>query len=122
MDDREFCTVLRIEQSVCETWVERRWLVPETGDGGGRRFRRIDVARGRLLLDLERDMGVNEEGIDVIIHLVDQFYGLRMTFAELVSAINAQPEAVRRRILADPDSDPGSGDGGGPGAPPGHGA
>lgn len=101
MDDREFCAALSIERTVCEAWVERRWLVPATGAGGGRRFRQVDVARGRLLLDLERGMGVNEEGIDVIVHLVDQFYGLRLTFGDIVSAINAQPEAVRRRILAD---------------------
>ena len=100
MDDREFCAVLRIEHGVCEAWLERRWLSPTAGAGGRRQFREVDVARGRLLLDLEREMGVNEEGIDVIIHLVDQFYGLRLTLGELVSAISAQPEAVRRSILA----------------------
>ena len=99
MDDREFCAVLSIEQAVCEAWVERQWLVPAAGSGGRRHFRQVDVARGRLLLDLERSMGVNEEGIDIIVHLVDQFYGLRLTFGDLVSAINAQPEPVRRRIL-----------------------
>ena len=46
-------------------------------------------------------MGVNEEGIDIIVHLVDQFYGLRLTLGDLVSAINAQPESVRRRILVE---------------------
>ncbi len=102
MDVREFCAVLSIEETVCEAWVERQWLMPATGSGGGRHFRQVDVARGRLLLDLERAMGVNEEGIDIIVHLVDRYYGLRLTFADLVTAINAQPESVRRRILADP--------------------
>lgn len=100
MDDREFCAVLSIEQGVCEAWLERQWLSPAVGAGGQRQFRQVDVARARLLLDLERGMGVNREGIDIIVHLVDQFYGLRLTFGDLVSAINAQPEPVRRRILA----------------------
>lgn len=101
MDDREFCQLLRIDRTVCEAWVERRWLLPATKSDGGRHFRSVDVARGRLIMDLERSMGVNEEGIDVIVHLVDQFYGLRLTFGDLVAAINAQPEPVRHRILAD---------------------
>lgn len=101
MDDREFCAVLRIERTVCTAWIERQWLSPLQPEGGVREFREVDVARGRLILDLERTMGVNEEGIDLIVHLIDQFYGLRLTLSELVAAINAQPEEVRRRILAD---------------------
>jgi len=101
VDDHEFCQVLRIDRTVCEAWVERRWVLPATEAGGRRHFRSVDVARGRLLIDLERAMGVNAEGIDVIVHLVDQFYGLRITFGDLVAAINAQPESVRRRILSD---------------------
>jgi chaperone modulatory protein CbpM len=37
----------------------------------------IDLARARLILDLRGAMGINDEGIDVILHLVDQIYGLR---------------------------------------------
>jgi chaperone modulatory protein CbpM len=102
VDDREFCTILKIDAGVCEYWVSRQWVSPAS-DPGGRRFRDIDVARGQLLLDLERAMGVNAEGIDVIVHLIDQLYGLRMTMNDLVAAIGAQPEDVRRRILAEAD-------------------
>jgi chaperone modulatory protein CbpM len=101
VDDREFCKVLRIERTVCTSWIERQWLSPLETEDKLRDFRDVDVARGRLILDLDRTMGVNEEGIDLIVHLIDQFYGLRLTLSELVTAINAQPEEVRRRILAD---------------------
>lgn len=101
MDDREFCTVLKIDVEICEYWISRKWVAPTSGDGGRRRFRDIDIARGQLLLDLERTMGVNADGIDVIVHLVDQLYGLRMTIADLVTAIGTQPDDVRRRIIAD---------------------
>lgn len=101
MDDLEFCSVLRIDTEICEYWVSRRWVAPASGEGGRRSFRDIDVARGKLLLDLERAMGVNAEGIDVIVHLVDQLYGLRMTMADLVTAIGAQPEEVRQRIIVE---------------------
>lgn len=99
MDEVEFCTVLRIDRTILETWIERRWLTPGLEDGR-QVLRTVDVARGRLLLDLDRALGVNAEGMDVIIHVLDQFYGLRVTLGDLLAAINAQPEEVRRTILA----------------------
>jgi len=98
VDVREFCTVLKIDTERCEYWITRQWVAP-LGGNGGRRFREIDIARGQLLQDLERTMGVNEEGIDVIVHLIDQLYGIRMTMGELVAAIAAQPDEVRQRIV-----------------------
>jgi chaperone modulatory protein CbpM len=49
---------------------------------------------------LER-LGVNDEGIPVILDLVEQLHGLRRTLRDLLSAIHAQPEAMRRWIIAD---------------------
>ena len=44
----------------------------------GWQFSAIDLTRARFTLDLQGPMGVNEEGIAVILHLVDQIYGLRL--------------------------------------------
>jgi chaperone modulatory protein CbpM len=46
-------------------------------------------------------LGINDEGIPVILDLVDQLHGLRRTLRDLLSAIHAQPEAMRRWIVAD---------------------
>lgn len=100
MDDREFCSALSIEMRICEDWMARDWVRPKR-EGGRARFSTIDVARGRLLIDLEGAMGVNPEGIDVIVHLIDQLYGMRMTMGDLVSALGAQPEEVRTRVLSE---------------------
>jgi chaperone modulatory protein CbpM len=35
------------------------------------------MARAQLILDLERDLGVNREGIGIILSLLDQVHGLR---------------------------------------------
>jgi chaperone modulatory protein CbpM len=43
---------------------------------------------------------VNDEGIPVILDLVDQLHGLRRTLRDLLSMIGAQPEAARRQILS----------------------
>ncbi|MGN6551345.1 MAG: chaperone modulator CbpM [Pararhizobium sp.] len=100
MDDREFCSILSIETRICEEWVAREWLRP-VREGERRHFSAIDVARGRFLIDLDRVMGVNPDGIDVIVHLVDQLYGMRRTMGDLAAALAAQPDEVRERILSE---------------------
>ena len=44
---------------------------------------------------------MNDEGIPVILDLIDQLHGLRRTLRELLSTIHAQPEAIKRRMLSD---------------------
>jgi chaperone modulatory protein CbpM len=43
---------------------------------------------------------VNDDGIPVILDLVDQLHGLRRTLRDVLARIHAQPEATRRRIAA----------------------
>ena len=61
-------------------------------DGDGERFSEADLARARLIRDLKTDMGVNDEGVTVILDLVDQVHGLRRILRELLSAVYAQSE------------------------------
>ncbi|MGH6795223.1 MAG: chaperone modulator CbpM [Methylocella sp.] len=49
----------------------------------GMNFSDMDVARARLIQDLKTDFGVNDEGVDVILHLMDQLHGLRRALAQL---------------------------------------
>jgi len=46
-------------------------------------FSDMDVARARLIRDLKIDLGVNDEGVDVILHLLDQLHGLRRVLEAL---------------------------------------
>jgi chaperone modulatory protein CbpM len=100
METREFILQARIELEVLESWVEAGWLIP-CMEGDTRRFSDIDVARCHLIRDLKHDLGVNDEGIPVILDLVDQVHGLRRTLRSLLSTLDAQPDAMRRRLLAD---------------------
>ncbi|KAA0699907.1 transcriptional regulator [Neorhizobium sp. P12A] len=99
MDELEFRVCLKIDVTVLDVWVEQGWVVPRSSEKG-RQFRDADVARGRLILDLIDTMGVNEAGVDVAMDLLDQVHSLRGTLRELVEALNAEDEAVRRRIVA----------------------
>ena len=42
--------------------------------------------------DLQADFGVNDEGVGVILHLVDQLYGMRRTLMELRHAVRVTSE------------------------------
>jgi chaperone modulatory protein CbpM len=97
MDDLEFRRFLKIDVKVLEVWVEQGWLLPQTRDGA-HDFRDTDVARAQLILDLTRDMGVNDAGVDLIMDLIDQIHGLRGTLREMLAAMEEQDEEVKRRL------------------------
>ncbi|NVP58012.1 chaperone modulator CbpM [Mycoplana rhizolycopersici] len=105
MKDTELCRSLEIEISVLELWVEHRWLVPEEQEGT-RTFHDADLARARLIQDLVGPMGVNEDGVDIAMQLLDQIHGLRSKLGILMNAIRSQDEDIQRRILALLDKDP----------------
>jgi chaperone modulatory protein CbpM len=82
MNKQEFLTCSGLQVQTLEFWLEQRWLIPQESSAG-MTFSDIDVARARLIQDLKTGFGVNDEGVDVILHLVDQLHGLRRALAQL---------------------------------------
>jgi chaperone modulatory protein CbpM len=82
MNKQEFLTCSGLQVRTLEFWLEQRWLIPQE-TSAGMTFSDMDVARARLIQDLKSDFGVNDEGVDVILHLVDQLHGLRRALAQL---------------------------------------
>lgn len=80
-------------------WVENRWLVPDD-EGGFWQFHEVDIARIELILDIRRDLAVDDEAMTVVLGLLDQVYDLRRQMRRLCDAIAAQPGDVRDRIRA----------------------
>ena len=76
METQEFIGRSHLDTRTLNAWVEAEWLIPVT-----RRkkffFSEADLARARLIQNLKADFGVNDEGITIILHLLDQLYGLR---------------------------------------------
>jgi chaperone modulatory protein CbpM len=66
-----------------EAWVEAGSLVPPQRDPEPM-FSDVDLARVQLIRDLRDDFGVNDEGVSVILHLVDQMHGLRRSMRDLL--------------------------------------
>jgi chaperone modulatory protein CbpM len=79
---QEFLTRAGLQVQTLELWLEQRWLIPEQ-TSSGTNFSDMDVARARLIQDLKDDFGVNDAGVDVILHLLDQLHGLRRALERL---------------------------------------
>ena len=92
-------TVIHVER-----WVARGLLRPTRGnDAGGNdawSFEQIDVARVRLLAELEDDIGFDGEAVETIVGLVDQVHTLRGQLDLLARAIAEQPAEARAAIAA----------------------
>lgn len=100
MNSREFCRRTHLDEATLATWIDAGWLLPGRADADPG-FSDIDLARAQLIGDLKDDLGVNDEGVSVILDLLDQIHGVRWIFREFLSVVRAQPEATRRRIAAD---------------------
>jgi chaperone modulatory protein CbpM len=97
--------MLRIDAASIETWVEAGWLSPR-GEAG---YSERDVARACLIRDLREDLGVNDEGVSVVLDLLDQVHGLRLALRRVASAVQGLPEPLRREAMLallgrDPDA------------------
>jgi len=97
MEHPQFLSRAHLQAEVLQAWVAAGWLTPGA-EGGAPQFTEIDVARVHLIRDLQGDMGVNDEGVGVILGLIDQLHGLRRTLGDLLSAIHAQPKDMRERL------------------------
>jgi len=82
MTKQEFLRSSGLQVRTLELWIEQEWLVPEETPTGIR-FGDIDIARAQFIRELKNDIGANDEGIGVILHLVDQLHGMRRALAAL---------------------------------------
>lgn len=87
----EFLSRTSLDQHTLDIWIEEEWLVPEKADVE-LAFSEEDIARAQLISDLITDMGVNNEGVSVILHLLDQMHGLRSAMAHLLESAQDKPE------------------------------
>jgi chaperone modulatory protein CbpM len=96
MDVREFLLRARLDAAALEAWVEAGWLA--AGEDGG--FGELEVARACLIRDLRDDFGVNDEGVAIVLDLVDPLHGLRTALRRAALMLRALPEPLREEALA----------------------
>ena len=81
----EFLKHTNLDQTTLEIWIEEEWIIPQ--GAADPRFSDIDLARAQLIRELMDDLGVNAEGVGIVLRLVDQVHGLRSVLAETVAAL-----------------------------------
>ena len=82
VDIEDFLAQSGIRRETLTVWIEKAWITPAQG-AAHVELTEVDVARAYLVRDLSDDLGVNEEGIDVALHLIDQIHGLRRLLSQL---------------------------------------
>jgi chaperone modulatory protein CbpM len=76
----DFLYRTHLDEATLEIWIAEEWLSPQrTGPEVG--FTEADLARASLISELQQDLGVNREGVGVILNLLDQLHGLRCALA-----------------------------------------
>ncbi|MEQ1521718.1 MAG: chaperone modulator CbpM [Aestuariivirga sp.] len=73
----------QLDQETLQVWIEEEWLVPGEAQGEPA-FSEADLARAQLIRDLKQGMGVNDEGVGIILNLLDQMHSLRKAVAEMM--------------------------------------
>ena len=85
-DEREFLERARLDRATLEIWVREEWLIPSR-EQGAPDYSEADLARARFIHDLKHNMGVNDEGLGLVLHLIDQVHGLRRALAEALGSL-----------------------------------
>ena len=88
----EFLLRCRVERQSLDAWITAGWLVPPHTEPE-LAFSDVDLARAQLIRDLRDDFGVNDEGVEVILHLLDQMHGMRQGMRELLHELHASRQA-----------------------------
>jgi chaperone modulatory protein CbpM len=74
-----------LDPRMVTAWIEAEWLLPQSARTGFD-FSEADLARALLIRDLRVDFGVNDEGIAIVLHLLDQLHGLRSLLKDMRAA------------------------------------
>jgi chaperone modulatory protein CbpM len=84
----EFCREAHLDQETLDVWIEEEWIIPQSA--ADPQFSDVDLARAQLIHELMDDLGVNAEGVGIVLRLVDQVHGLRSVLAETLAALRAR--------------------------------
>ena len=80
-------------------FVEARIVVPLHAKSGPV-FRQVDLARIELLCELAEEFGLDEDGLGLVMSLLDQLHAARRDLRAIAAAVAAEDPEVRARIGA----------------------
>jgi len=93
------CRLVGLDLVELERWIGEGWVRPES-QVVGYEFQEVDVARVRLIVEMKRDLALDEEAIPVVLHLLDQLYSARRRLRAVTAAIDELPPELRAAVMA----------------------
>jgi chaperone modulatory protein CbpM len=93
--EQEFLERARLDRRTLSVWIEEEWVIPARS-ADELAFTDMDLARANLIRDLKDKMGVNHEGLGVILHLLDQMHALRRALAATLESGRAERRSTER--------------------------
>ena len=100
ISEMDFLDRAHLDRQTLEVWIEQEWLIPSRTTTE-LAFSELDLARARLIRDLVQDLGVNEEGVGVVLNLLDQMHSLRNALAVVLHSVrerSAPPDAGSAKV------------------------
>jgi chaperone modulatory protein CbpM len=88
-----------LDAAELERWIAARWVRPDRSQDTYV-FHAIDVARLRLIVELKRELMIDEEAMPVVLGLLDQVYTLRRRLKSLAAAVDALPPETQATLRA----------------------
>ncbi|MBO9413162.1 MULTISPECIES: hypothetical protein [unclassified Ruegeria] len=91
-------TVTRLTSARLTEYLAAEIVIPENTEQG-LVYHSLDVARLELACELHDQYEMEADALSMMISLIDQMHGLRAELREVLSAVEAQPEAVRQNLI-----------------------
>ncbi|MEE8535783.1 MAG: chaperone modulator CbpM [Kiloniellales bacterium] len=95
----EVIAEVEVDDSDVSEWITQNWVLPIEEDGL-LLFDEADLARVKLIVELRRDLEVNDEAIPVVLRLLDQVYSLRRTLEELQEGVRGLSDSASAELEA----------------------
>lgn len=78
-------------------WIEEGWIEPQR-EGDAFVFDDADTARIGLIVELRRDLEIDESAMPVVLSLLDQLHAARAALKRIASAVADLPPETRDRL------------------------
>lgn len=76
-----------LEEPRLRAWIAEGWVRPVQSEGQPA-FEEIDLARCRLILELQEELEVNDAAMPVVLHLLDHLHATRRQLRRLAEALD----------------------------------
>jgi chaperone modulatory protein CbpM len=95
----EILTQFDITRAEVTTWIDEGWIEPKAEDETYV-FDESDAARIGLIVELRRDLEIDDSAIPVVLSLLDQLHAARTALKRIAAAIADLPPESRDRLTA----------------------